>query len=258
MRALRMCVAAIGLSVLLPLSAAWATPTVTYELKAEPIRGFAHTGDILGAGANARLEVMIHGDEYFDSPPPVIGFRFYAPRGSTVHEAGFAACAEATIVMIGPNACPRGSQAGPVGTVLGVVSFGGERVTESAELLPFIKPGGGLEYFAVGKSPVALEVMTTGRFSHLGGVEGYGFVEEEQVPLIATVPEGPLASVETIAGTFGAAVKAHRKTTYLFRLPQSCPKGGFRTKAEAIFAEGGDPSRPEVVTAFYNAPCPDR
>ena len=230
MRALRTFIAGVGLAMLLPLGVASATPTLKYKLKAVPIAGFARTGNLLGAGASATLDVTIGGDEYFNSPPPVIGFRFYAPKGSVVHESGFSTCAEATIVAIGPEACPKGSKAGPVGTVLGVVSFGSERVSETAELLPFIKPGGGLEYFAIGKSPVALEVMTKGRFADLDGIDGYGFLEEEEVPLIATVPEGPYASVETITGTFGAAAKSHGKVVYLSGSPSHALREALRRR----------------------------
>ncbi len=127
-----------------------------------------------------------------------------------------------------------------------------------SELFSFFRPGGGLEYFTDGHSPVSLEVLTKGRFSHTGGVDGYGFEEEEEVPLIATVPGAPYASVKTITATFGAAIKSHGKTISYFRLPKTCPKGGLPIKTEVIFAENGEISKPEPVTAVYKAPCPRR
>lgn len=258
MRRLLTCVAVTGLALLSASSVASATPTVTFTLKAVPIPGFAHTGNILGAGADATLNFAIAGSEYFGGAPPVIAADFYAPRGSVVHPYGWSTCTETTIEKIGPSACPKRSKAGPVGTVLGYVTFGGERVEETGELLPFFKPGGGLEYFAFGHSPAVIEAMATGHFSHLGGVDGYGFEEEEQVPLIATVPGAPYASVKSITGTFGAAVESHGRTSYLFQLPKSCPAGGFPLKVEVTFAENGEASKPEVVSAFYRAPCPRR
>src|ERR1700759_4640897 len=87
MRALRTFIAGVGLAMLLPLGVASATPTLKYKLKAVPIAGFARTGNLLGAGASATLDVTIGGDEYFNSPPPVIGFRFYAPSGSVQKHA---------------------------------------------------------------------------------------------------------------------------------------------------------------------------
>jgi hypothetical protein len=95
-------------------------------------------------------------------------------------------------------------------------------------------------------------------FWHPSGINGYGLEEEEEVPLIASVPGAPYASVKTITGKFGAAIKSHGKTIYYFRIPKSCPTGGFPLKAEVIFAEDGEPSRPEPVSAFYKAPCPHR
>jgi hypothetical protein len=250
--------AVLGLALLALPYVASATPAVTFKLKAVPIPGFPHTGDILGAGADAKFEFEIAGSEYFGSAPPLIGANFYAPKGTVPDPDGFPTCSEATILNTGPSVCPKGSSAGPIGTVLGYVTLGGERVEESAELFSFFKPGGGLEYFAAGDSPVVVEVLSRGNFSHLGGLDGYGFEEEEEVPLIATVPGAPYASVKTITATFGAAIRSHGKTIYYFHLPMTCPKGGFPLKAEVIFAENGEPSKPEIVTAFYKAPCPRR
>ncbi len=258
MRRASTCVAALALALLAAPRAAQATPTVSFEIHAVPIAGFAHTGNILGAGAAAKFEYAIVGSEYFGQAPPIIAANFYAPAGSVAHPEGFPACAEATILNVGPKACPKGSSAGPVGTVLGYVTFGGERVEESAELLSFFRPGGGFDYFAVGRSPVWLEVLAHGRFSHASGIDGYGFEEEEEIPLIATVPGAPYASVKSISGTFGTAIRAHGKALYYFRLPKTCPKGGFPLKAETTFAEDGEPSRPETVTSYYRAPCPPR
>jgi hypothetical protein len=258
MRRASICIAVLGLALLALSGVALAAPTVTFKMQAVPIPGFPHTGNILGAGADVEFEYVIDGSEYFHSPPPLIAANFYAPNGTVPHPAGFPTCAEATILEIGPSACPKGSSAGPLGTGLGEVSFGGERVEESVELVSFFRPGGGLEYFADGHTPASLEVLAKGRFNHLGGVDGYGFEEEEEIPLIATVPGGPDASVRTITAEFGAAIKSHGKTSYYFRLPKTCPQGGFPLKTEAIFAENGEPSKPEIVTAFYKVPCPRR
>lgn len=249
-------IAVVGLALLALTGVASATPTVTFKMKAVPIPGFPHTGNILGAGSDVEFEYAIGGSEYFGSAPPLIGANFYAPKGGVVHPDGFPTCTETVLLEDGPSACPKGSSAGPIGTVLGYVAFGGERVEESGELFSFFKPGGGLEYFADGHSPVALEILTKGHFSHLGGIDGWGFEEEEEVPLIATVPGAPYASVKSIVAKFGAAIKSHGRTDYYFRLPKTCPKGGFPLKTEAIFAEDGEPSKPEIVTALYKAPCP--
>ena len=50
--------------------------------------------------------------------------------------------------------CPKGSEAGPAGKVLGVVAFGQTRVPEEAEVKSFYAPGGGLSFFTFGHDPV--------------------------------------------------------------------------------------------------------
>ncbi len=258
MRRASTCIAVLALAALTLPCVALATPTVAFRLHAVPIPGFPHTGNILGAGADAKFEYTIGGSEYSGDAAPIIAANFYAPAGAIAHSEGFPTCTEPTLLDVGPKACPKGSAAGPVGTVLGYVTFGSERVEESAELFSYFRPGGGFEYFVVGRSPVWLEVLAHGRFSHEAGVEGYGFEEEEEIPLIATVPGAPYASVKTVTGTFGAAIKSQGRTLYYFRLPKTCPRGGFPLKAETIFAEDGDPSKPETVTSYYKAPCPRR
>ena len=252
------CAAVIGLAlVVLPGSAA-AAPTLAFKMKVVPIPGFPDTGNILGAGADVVLEYAIGGTEYFNSPPPLIAANFYVPTGVVLNVGAFPSCPETTLLGAGPGACPRSSSLGEVGKATGDVTFGGERVGESAELVPFFGPGGGVEYFGDGHSPVSLEVVVKGHFRHLGGLGGYELVEEEEVPLIATVPGAPYVSITAITGKFGAAMKSHGRTIYFLRLPKTCPKGGFQLKTEAIFAENGEPSKPETVNAFYTVPCPRR
>ena len=234
-----------------------AAPTVAFSAKVLPIPGFPHTGNILGAGADLAFAYEIGGSEYFGSPPPIIAINVYAPKGTVLHRRGFPTCAEATILDVGAIGCPEGSSAG-LGTVVGFVTIGGERVEEAGQLFVFFGPGGGTEYLADGHSPVSLEILTKGHFSHLGGIDGYGFEEEEEVPLVATLPGAPYASVKTISGTFGAAMRAHGRTVYYGRVPRRCPQGGFPLKTEVTFAEDGEPSRPETVDAYYRTPCPAR
>ncbi len=76
------------------------------------------------------------------------------------------------------------------------------------------------------------------------------------MPLVASVPGAPYASVKTINVKAGSAYKSRGKTIYYGRVPKKCPKGGFPLKTEVIFAENGEESKPETATAFYKAPCP--
>jgi hypothetical protein len=248
----------LGLGALALPGAASALPTVGFKAKAVPISGFAHTGNILGAGAAVQAEYKIEGNEYDGSPPPIIGVNFYLPKGTKLHPSGFKTCAKATLEQFGPIKCPKGSAAGPVGKVLGFVTFGTERVEEAAELRSFYAPGGGIEFFTAGHSPVSLEILSSGRYVNLGGAGGFGPKLLTEVPLVASVPGAPYASVKSITVKAGSAFKSHGKTIYYGRVPTKCPKGGFPVKTEVIFAENGEMDRPVTVTKTYKAPCPPR
>jgi hypothetical protein len=233
-----------------------AAPTVRFRATPVPIKGFPHTGNVLGAGAAVQAEYTISGTEYGGFPPPLIGVNFYLPKGTVLHPSGFPTCAISTLEHVGPSGCSRASAAGPVGKVLGIVSFGSERVEEAATLESFYAPGGGIEFFTNGHSPVSLEILSSGQYRHLGGAGGFGPELVATVPLVSTVPGAPFASVESISVKAGSARKVHGKPVYYGRVPRRCPRGGFPIKTELIFAENGEPSKPVTVTATYKSPCP--
>jgi hypothetical protein len=237
-----------------------ALPTVKFKAEAVRIPGFPGTGNILGAGAAVQAEYQIEGNEYQGSPPPIIGINFYLPKGSKLHTSGFPSCSKTTLEQFGPVQCRKGSAAGPTGKVQGYVTLGGERVEEGLTLSSFYAPGGGLEFFSKGTSPVSLEIISNGHYVHLGGAGGYGPELESEVPLVASLPGAPYASVKSITVEAGSAYTTgkgkHKQTIYYGRVPTKCPKGGFPIKTEVIFAENGEPSKPETVTKTYKAPCP--
>ena len=235
---------------------AGAAPTVKFKAEAVPIPGFKGTGNILGAGAAVHAEYSIEGTEYGGFPPPIIGVNFYLPQGTKLHTAGFPTCAKTSSNRRVPPAA-RILEAGPIGNVLGIVSFGSERVEESATLQSFYSPEGGFEFFTDGHSPVSLEILSAGHYVNLGGAGGYGPELITQVPLVSTVPGAPYASVKTINVKAGSAYKKGKTVTYYGRVPTKCPKGGFPIKTEVIFdKDGAVPEVPEPVTATYKAPCP--
>jgi hypothetical protein len=250
------CLAAICLAVLALAGRALATPTVRLKAWPVPIPGFPHTGDILGAGTAAQAEYTIEGDEYFGSPPPIIGVNFYLPSGATLHPQGFPTCPESALEEFGPIRCPHGSAAGPVGKVIGFVTFGGERVEEQAELSSFYAPGGGMEFLTDGRSPVSLEILSSAHYVNLESAGGNGPELIAQVPLVASVPGAPYASVRSISLEVGSAYRTRGHTIYYGRVPSKCPKGGLLMRTEVIFAEDGETARPETVDASYTAPCP--
>jgi hypothetical protein len=256
MRRALITLAVSGLALLGLAGTASAIPTVKFKAVAVPIPGFPHTGNYYGAGAAVQAEYQIEGTEYAGSPPPIIGVNFYLPKGTKLHPNGFPTCATSTLEQFGPAKCKKSAAAGPVGKVQGFVTFGSERVEESLELASFYAPGGGFEFFSKGVSPVLIEILSNAHYNNFVGGGGYGPELMAEVPLVASVPGAPYASVKTITVKAGSAYKSHGKTIYYGRVPTKCPKGGFPIKTEVIFAENGERSKPETVTATYKAPCP--
>jgi hypothetical protein len=234
-------------------------PTVHAVGRAVPIPGFPHTGNFFGAGAAVQAHISISGTEYGGFPPPLIAINVYLPAGVHLHPGGFPTCPVAVIAeQREPRLCPKGSAAGPVGHVSGVVAFGDELVKEDAEILSFFAPDGGFEFLTLGHSPVVLEIPTTARLLHPGGAASFGPEFAAAIPLVITVPGAQAASVETLDVTVGAAIRRHGRPVYYGTVPRTCPKGGFRAKAEFTFARGGDVNVPETVTVPIRAPCPTR
>jgi hypothetical protein len=132
-------------------------------------------------------------------------------------------------------------------------------VPEEVTIESFYKPGGGIEFFTSGHSPVSLEFLSKGHYVNLGGGGGFGPELETEVPLVETVPGAQDASVKEIVVQAGSAIKKGKEVIYYGRLPKKgqCPKGGFKIKTEVIFAEVGGLPR-QTVTKEYAAPCPRR
>jgi hypothetical protein len=250
MRRITTCLAVLGLAVLGLSASASAAPTITMKAVAVPIPGFPHTGNILGAGAALKTEYTISGTEYGGFPPPLIGVKFYGPASAKLHPQGFATCAQSVIETSGTGPCPKASKAGPVGHGSGVVSFGTERVEETATIEPFFAPGGGLEFFADGHSPVSIELLSKGKV--VSSSPPFGPTVEAEVPLIESVPGALDGSVKQIEVQVGAAYKKGKKTTYYITVPKKCPKGGFPLKTVMSFLGGA------TAEATYSAPCPKK
>ncbi len=244
-----------ALAVVCLASTASAAPTVTFKARAMPIPGFRGTGNILGAGAALQVQYTIKGTEYGGFPPPLIGVNFYMPAGTRLHPRGFATCSPGALQNRGPGACPRRSRVTLSGTALGVVSFGAERVEERASIQAFFAPGGALQFYTQGSSPVSLEFLSPSHVVGSGRPYAQKFVTS--VPLIETVPGAPDASALSISLKLGAAFRRGKKVTSYGTMPKRCPRGGFPLKSELLFAGLGGLA-PQTVTVTYKAPCPPR
>jgi hypothetical protein len=252
------CLAVVAL-LLLPATAG-ATPTsVTLKVKGVPIPidpAAAHsptypgTGSTLGAGTAVEAEYKISGTEYGGFPPPLTGVSFLAPAGAKLHPQGFATCPVAILESHEVEHCPKRSVASPVGSVGGVVSFGATRVHETLTLQAFFAPGGELAFFAEGRSPAEIEIMSKGAFTNAGGEFGPRITAP--VPLVETVPGAPYGVVEVVKVKVGAAFKQGKQLISYATLPKRCPKGGFPVRSELRFLTG------EPVTVNTKMPCPSK
>lgn len=245
--------AGLGLVLLALPAVASATPVVTFKARAIPIPGFRGTGNILGAGAALQVQYTIKGTEYGGFPPPLMGINFYTPAGTKIDTRGFVVCQPSVLVNMGPGACPRKSRVTISGTALGVVSFGQERVQERASIQAFFAPGGALQFYTSGSSPVSLEFVSPSHVTRAPAPYAQKFVTS--VPLIETVPGAPDASALSIEVKIGAAHRAGKRVIYYGRVPKRCPKGGFPLKSELLFAGLGGLA-PQTVSVAYKAPCP--
>ena len=120
-------------------------------------------------------------------PPPVVGVTLRLPSGTALNPGNRSTCSKLTLEQAGPSACAKSSEAGPVGRATGIVSFGSERVEETATLQSFFAPGGGLNFFLNGHSPVSLEILASATVA--------ANVLSIEVPLVSTVPGAPFASL---------------------------------------------------------------
>jgi hypothetical protein len=253
---------------------ATAAPTVTFKAKAVPIPKpgggtYPHTGNILGAGTAFQAEYAIEGSGYGATPqkpaggiPPLSAVNFYSPAGVKLNYAPFGKCTEDVLKNTGPSGCPKSSVASPVGSALGEVTFGTERVPETATLQAFFAPGNSLLFYVQGSSPVSLEFVSGGTNVN-SGQPPYGLELKTTVPAIATVPGAPLASTKIINIKVGAAVKKGKRLLSYITVPAKCPAGGFPVKSELTFGgsfggerEFGIPA--ETVTVEYKLPCPKK
>jgi len=276
MRRASTCLVLLGSIAVLGLpAAASAAPTVTFKAKAVPIPKpgggtYPHTGNILakkgGKGAALEANYVIEGSGYGATPqkpqggiPPLAAVNFYLPAGAKINSSGFGKCSESVLKNTGPTGCAKNAVASPVGHALGEVTFGTERVPETATLQAFFN-GNGLLFYVNGSSPVSLEFISSGTYVSYNK-EGYGLELKTTVPAIATVPGAPLASTKNINIKVGAAIKKGKRLLSYGTLPKTCPKGGFPVKSELIFGgsyggerEFGIPA--ETTTVTYKSPCP--
>lgn len=228
-----------------------AVPTVGFKARFGPIQGFPETGYVLGAGATLETEYSISGTEYGGFPPPLIGMNVYLPEGTLLGREVSSTCPVSTLEQTG--LCPKDSEAGPVGRVRGVVSFGSERVQEELTVQPYLAVGGGIVLYMFGHSPTVIKAITQLHEVAVSNRFGEGLIGS--VPLIETVPGAPDASFEAIDVSLGSAYRTNGNTISYLTVPRTCPQGEFAVKTELLFAGLGGLA-PQTVPVTYKMPCP--
>ena len=243
------------LAVGLPATAL-AAPSVTFKAKAIPIKKnpaskggptWPHTGNILGAATAVEAEFKISGSEYFGGPLPLTKVTVTFPTGSKVTTKGFTTCTTSVLESHEVEKCPKKSIAGPQGEAGGVVSFGSTRVHEKLTVQPFFAQGGGLAFYAEGREPALIELLSKGAFTSISPTPTLSTA----VPLVVTVPEAPYGSAEYIKVAVGAAFMKGKKLVSYGTLPKTC-KGSFHEKATLEFLGG------VMVNATASQPCPKK
>lgn len=230
-----------SLLVFVPVAAA--TPTVTFSPEIT-------SGGLGGLGSiNATLHIS--GTEYGGFPPPVVGIVLRLPRGTTLNAGNHSTCSKMTLEQTGPSGCPKASVAGPVDKATGIVSFGSERVEEEPFLESFFAPGGGLNFFINGHSPVSVEILASATVA--------GNVITIEVPLASTGPGAPYASLTEVVFRLGETQSeeegSHLESGLTF--PSECPTGKFAWAASVTFdREGSLPINAEPVESSAETGCP--
>ncbi len=236
-------VIAVALGVLLLAATADASPSVS--LTPEISSGLA------GGPGSVNEALNIEGTEYGGFPPPVVGIALGLPEGTTISPMGHPACSKSILEQTGPSGCPEGSAAGPIGQALFIVSFGSERVEESALTEAFFAPDGGLNLFIDGHSPVSLEILAHGTVT--------GNVITMEVPLVSTVPGAPYASFKDLSLGFGETEEEEELSHFTsgLTLAFECPTGTLSWTAAVTFDEGGsNPPQPHTTEWTAKTGCP--
>jgi hypothetical protein len=205
-----------------------ATPSMSF------LPGFSE-GTHLGEGTVVTASLGFSGSEYHGEPLPLTELTIRLPKETVLSNVGFPTCPRSTLENIGPTGCPKGSAAGPAGSLTMFVSFGGEYHEEKGAAETFFAPEGGVFLFIDGHAPVSLEIIVVGHYlaasGSLGPAVSFG------VPLIGTVPGAPFVSTTELTINLGALEEIEGKLTASVTAPTECATAA-GWKADAKFSDG--------------------
>jgi hypothetical protein len=196
------------------------------------------------------------------APPPLstIDLRMPAGINYTTTTLGLSICQPAALVARGLAGCPANSRLG-YGNAVVEVPFGtgaGHEVPE-VQALAGPSPNGNLVvlFYANGLYPVDAQLAFSGEVLPDSG--RFGSQLATNVPLVASVPDGPDVSVVSVTSTIGPSHLTYyhhvhgRRVAFHPRgvsVPEHCPHGGFPFAATFTFQDGTS------AAAITTVPCP--
>jgi hypothetical protein len=195
-------------------------------------------------------------------PSPIAHVEVYGPAGVTLDLRGTGTCSEATLLNVGPQACPANSRAG-FGGGEGVYELAHEIVPEQFTLDFFLgdnRPGHTvLLIYLNGSTPVSIQLVF--RAPVIQSPKPYGLGFSLNVPEIKVLPEASNASARSSFLTLGAKNVAYFRKVHgkrrLFHVrgiitPKTCPHGGWPVASRFTFEDGS------TVMSTSKIPCPKK
>jgi hypothetical protein len=210
-------------------SAASASATVTFAA------GFSPAG-LLGPGPSFVSELTLSGSEYHGHVDPLTGLTVHLPAGTGVSSAGFPTCSKTTLEQTGSSACPAGSLAGPVGSLIALFPLGSETLEDQGTVQAVFGPSETLYFALEAQAPVPLKLVMEGHYVSDSAPYGQDLVLG--VPTIETVPGAGDMSIAALTLHVGTIREEGGVVFDSVSYPSSCPTGKFAWASDAGFNGG--------------------
>jgi hypothetical protein len=207
-------------------------------------------GTRLGEGTLVDSSAEFTGTEYHGQPLPLSELTIFMPKGTSLSGAGLPACPGSVLEPSGegPQDCPFGSRVWENGSALVHLEFGHEYIPEAVRAEVFFDPEGGVWLYLFGHEPVLVEVLAHGVYVPEAGGKGPGVKFE--LPIVETVPGGPLMDINRIAVPLGG-FHGHEGTMFAgVTAPSECTTGlGWSASAKFFDLEGHEGSAEAETTS---------
>jgi hypothetical protein len=219
--------------------------------------------DRLGVSTTIRLEFNISSTTS-DVPSPVTDVHIDLPAGMGLGTTnlGEETCATAVLSSLESDGCSPNSRMG-FGSATVAIPVEHQAVKLSAGVTVYMgvpqQHHTTMILDAETRTPVMGQFLFPTELLPSKRAGGYGAELHTAMPLIPTWPEGPPASVVHLETTLGPShltyyMRKHGKivpyTPEGMAVPERCPRGGFRFRADYRFEDGS------IASATTSVPCP--